>query len=188
MTGMSHKNITMTLIFTGGPMQFLRNFFALRKFLPKNNPLNAEDFFEKRLSHTIHQAVSSGTKAGILYCNLNEFKQLNDKYGKTAGDRVLAEVAKRLKSFFSSNGTVVHFGNDEFVIIVESLTDKSYLHEIAKKIKQKIAEPLNESHLSTSASIGIALFPQDGLTPQQLLTIANHDMHHNKNLFYGLVN
>ena len=187
MTAMSHKNITMTYIFMGGPMQFLRNFFALRKFLPKNDPLNTEAFFEKRLSHAIHQAVSNGTKAGILYCNLNEFKQLNDKYGKSAGDRVLVEVSKRLKSCFSSNGTVVHFGNDEFVIIVESLTDKTYLHKIAQKLKQKIAEPINESRLSTSASIGIALFPQDGLAAQQLLTIANYDMHHNKNIFYGLV-
>ncbi len=168
-------------------MQFLRNLFALRKFLPENGSLNVETFFEERLSHAIHLAVFSGTKTGILYCNLNEFKQLNDKYGYTAGDHVLTEVAKRLRSFCPSADAVVHYGKDEFVIIIESLTDKAYLLEIAQKLKQKIAEPINESDISTSASIGIALFPQDGLTPQQLLTIANHDMHHNKNIFYGLV-
>jgi len=143
--------------------------------------------FEDRLAHAINNAARIGSSVGILYCDLNEFKQINDEYGHATGDCVLAEVAKRLGSFFRTNDTVARFGGDEFVIIVEHLDDNTQLARMAKSLAQKIAEPMNELNLSISASIGIASFPQDGLTKDQLLTIADHKMYHQKNHFYGLV-
>lgn len=143
--------------------------------------------FEDRLSHAINNATRIGSKVGILYCDINEFKQINDEYGHSTGDYVIEEVAKRLQSFFRTNDTVARFGGDEFVVIVEHLQDDMELSVIAEKLKEKINEPMDKLNLRISASIGISSFPQDGLTKEQLLAVADHKMYHNKNKFYGLV-
>ncbi|MDP3300643.1 MAG: diguanylate cyclase [Sulfuricurvum sp.] len=143
--------------------------------------------FEDRLSHAIANASRIGSRVGILYCDLNEFKQINDEHGHAVGDFVLAEVAKRLNSFFRVNDTVARFGGDEFVVIVEYLDEDEQLDTMAKSLAKKIAEPMQELNLSISTSIGTASFPQDGLTRDQLLTIADHKMYEQKNYFYGLV-
>ena len=143
--------------------------------------------FEDRLSHAIANAARIGNSVGILYCDLNEFKQINDEFGHATGDYVLTEVAKRLQSYFRTNDTVARFGGDEFVIIVEHLQDNTQLTRMAEGLKRKITAPIGELNLCVSASIGIASFPQDGLTKDQLLLIADDKMYHNKNQFYGLV-
>lgn len=143
--------------------------------------------FEDRLSHAINNASRIGHKVGVLFCDLNEFKQINDDYGHATGDEVLAVVAQRLRLFFRSNDTVARFGGDEFVIIVEHLEDDTQLSCMAQALTLKIAEPMSELNLSVSASIGIASFPQDGLTKDQLLAMADAKMYDNKNRFYGLV-
>lgn len=143
--------------------------------------------FEDRLSHAIDNASRIGHKIGVLFCDLNEFKQINDEYGHATGDEVLKIVAQRLSSFFHTNDTVARFGGDEFVIIVEHLEDDAQLSRMAQGLALKVSEPMTELNLSVSASIGIASFPQDGLTKDQLLSIADTKMYDNKNRFYGLI-
>lgn len=142
--------------------------------------------FEDRLTHAINNASRIGSSIGILYCDLNEFKQINDDFGHATGDNVITEVAKRLQSFFRTNDTVARFGGDEFVIIVEHLTDNTQLSLMTDSLRRKIAEPMGEEKLNISMSIGFASFPQEGLTKEQLLAIADDRMYHNKNQFYGL--
>lgn len=143
--------------------------------------------FEDRLAHAINNAARIGNSIGILYCDLNEFKQINDEHGHAVGDSVLTEVSKRLTSHFRISDTVARFGGDEFVVIIEHLDNDTQLEYLATSLSKKIAEPINELGLSISASIGIATFPQDGLTKDQLLAVADHKMYHEKNYFYGLV-
>lgn len=142
--------------------------------------------FENRLSHAINNASRIGHNIGVLFCDLNEFKQINDEYGHATGDQVLKIVAQRLNSFFRSNDTVARFGGDEFVIIVEHLEDDTQLSRMAQSLAFKISEPMSELNLSVSACIGTASFPQDGLTKDQLLNIADAKMYDDKNRFYGL--
>lgn len=163
---------------------------ARHHYLTYHDPLTGlanRSLFEDRLSHAIDNAACTGHTIGILYCDLNEFKQINEDFGHTAGDNVLVEVAKRLQAFFQTNDTVARFRGNEFVIIVEHLKDQIHLSKMAENLKQTLAQPMNELNLSISASIGTASFPQDGLNSKQLLTIADHKMHHNKNRFYGLI-
>lgn len=143
--------------------------------------------FEDRLSHAINNALRIGNSVGILYCDLNEFKQINDDFGHATGDYVLTEVSKRLQSYFRTNDTVARFGGDEFVIIIEHIKDPSELLRMAEELKQKISAPIGDLNLCVSTSIGIATFPQDGLTKDQLLHIADDKMYHNKNQYYGLI-
>ncbi|MDP1784716.1 MAG: diguanylate cyclase [Sulfuricurvum sp.] len=142
--------------------------------------------FEDRLEHAIKNASRGGYSVGIIFCDLNEFKQINDDFGHLTGDDVLVEVAKRIKSFFRINDTVARFGGDEFVIVVENLANEMELTRLAETLARKITEPLSELKLSLTASIGTASFPKDGLTKEQLLKIADDKMYHNKNKFYGL--
>lgn len=144
--------------------------------------------FEDRLTHAINNARRVGNKIGVLFCDLNEFKLINDDFGHAIGDHVLAEVAKRLQTLFRANDTVARFGGDEFVIIVEHLEDNEQLIKMADALAKKISEPIGEQNFYISASIGSASFPQDGLTKEQLLNCADSKMYHQKNKFYGLSN
>lgn len=143
--------------------------------------------FEDRLSHAIDNAMRVGNSVGIVYCDLNEFKQINDDFGHATGDYVLIEIAKRLQSHFRTNDTVSRFGGDEFVILVEHLEDNTQLLKMLEGLKNKIKTPIGDLSLCVSTSIGTACFPQDGLTKEQLLLIADDRMYHSKNQFYGLV-
>lgn len=142
--------------------------------------------FEDRLDHAISNASRAGSSVGLIFCDLNEFKQINDDFGHSTGDNVLAEVAQRLQSFFRTNDTIARFGGDEFVIVVENLENEMELTRLADALTLKIAEPMRELKVFVSASIGTASFPKDGLTKEQLLKIADDRMYHNKNKFYGL--
>ena len=143
--------------------------------------------FEDRFAHALENASRTGNSVGILYCDLNEFKQINDEHGHAVGDRVLVEVAKRLGSFFRTNDTIARFGGDEFVIVVEYLEDDTHLARMSDALTLAISQPMEELSLCASMSIGTASFPQDGLTKEQLLSIADYKMYHHKNQFYGLV-
>lgn len=140
---------------------------------------------EDRLTHAIKNALRTGEKIGVLFCDLNEFKQLNDTYGHLIGDEILIEIAKQLRTFFRNNDTIARFGGDEFVIVVEQLKNDDELTELIHELKSFIRAPLTKQQIPVSLSIGHSIFPHNGLTKEQLLTAADARMYDQKNLFYG---
>lgn len=159
-------------------------------YLAHHDPLTGlanRTLLEDRLEHAIANAARTGKKIGVVYCDLNEFKLLNDLYGHGVGDELLKETAQRLVSFFRTNDTVARVGGDEFVVVIEHLEEMAEMETIIAELHKKMAPPYTSSGLSLTISIGYSCFPRDGLNIHQLLDIADTNMYQKKNLFYGLL-
>ncbi len=136
-----------------------------------------------RLDHALHHAARFNKCVAAIFCDLDDFKPINDTYGHSAGDRILKSVADELKTILRKEDTVCRFGGDEFVILIEELDTFEYLQNVLDKI-QKITQKvftLEETELSVSMSIGAAIYPSDASTPETLLKCADEAMYRSKN-------
>jgi len=119
--------------------------------------------FEDRLGQAILKARRNKTKVGILFLDLDRFKQINDTLGHDVGDELLIAVAGRLQKQCRQSDTVARLGGDEFVFILDNLRDRNGAEVVAKKIVAAMERPvlLHDHELRVSTSIGIAIYPDD---------------------------
>jgi len=134
---------------------------------------------ERHLEHLIQAARESAGMFGLLYIDLNEFKQVNDVYGHRAGDLYLQEVAVRLKRQLRPGDMLARLGGDEFAVLVPNVHGRSDVEEIALRLECCFDRPFpGEGYiLHGSASIGIALYPEDAATKDSLLSAADAAMY-----------
>jgi diguanylate cyclase (GGDEF)-like protein len=118
----------------------------------------------------------------VLFIDLDRFKDINDTLGHAAGDRLLQEVAERLGKCVRNGDTVARLSGDEFVVLLDSLKDIQDAAFVAGKIVEFVSEPcqIGGKELRVSPSIGIAVFPDDGRKPDELLRNADMAMYHSK--------
>ena len=116
----------------------------------------------------------------VLCCGLDDFKEINEKFGYQAGDQLLATVAERLQSHSGRLTSVARLGGDQFALIVADVEETYDVAELAQYILNDLAQPLplplNEESVTIRATIGIALFPDDGMDPSTLLQKAEQTM------------
>jgi len=138
--------------------------------------------FYDRLRQAVVRAKREQTMVGLMFLDLDRFKQINDTLGHAAGDRVLKVVAERLKSFLREVDTIARLGGDEFTVIIEGVSEPVQLSGVAEKIRNALAEPVDvDGHdMSVSASIGITTYPRDGEDIEQLVKNADIAMYHAK--------
>lgn len=123
----------------------------------------------------IAQAISSGRRTGagfaVLCIDLDRFKQVNDQRGHGIGDRLLQMVADRLRGSIRESDTVARFGGDEFAILQTAAKQPEEAAALAQRLVAALSEPCEiEGHqLAIGASVGVALYPADGLSADQLL-------------------
>jgi diguanylate cyclase (GGDEF)-like protein len=150
-----------------------------------NDPLtglpNRRLFFD-RLNHAISNAERSGKSVGLLYVDIDHFKEINDSHGHAAGDEVLGNVAHLLGSVIRSGDTVARLGGDEFVILINEVESSATLMGIAQKLLVLLQNRLliDGKSLQVSASLGISLYPQDGSDAETLLQNADRAMYRSK--------
>ena len=138
---------------------------------------------ERLLEQACTQAEKSGTGCALLFVDLDKFKDINDGHGHSAGDIVLRETGKRLQSCVRHSDAVVRYGGDEFLVILGAIYHASHVANIAASILTALARPVavdDGSMLSTSASIGIALYPHDGKTFAELSSHADEALYRAK--------
>ncbi len=137
-----------------------------------------------RFQQALAQAQRANTLLAIGYLDLDGFKAINDNLGHDAGDRLLIEVAQRIKQHLRSGDTVARFGGDEFVLLLPGLDSIHACTQILARLLQTVAEPyrLHEQTIQVSASIGVAFFPHDGSDPDALLRQADQAMYRAKQL------
>jgi len=136
--------------------------------------------FEDRLTQSIAKARRNGEKFGLIYLDLDRFKQINDTFGHETGDQVLIITAERIRQCCRRNyDTISRHGGDEFFIIIEEINGGESLAEIAESLCHKIGEPLElpGRQLCTSTSIGISVYPDDGDEPMELEMAADRAMY-----------
>jgi len=136
-----------------------------------------------RLENAIALARRHRTRIAVLFLDLDEFKQINDTLGHAVGDAVVQLVARRLESVVRHSDTVSRHGGDEFLVLMTEISQPSDAALIAEKILAALAAPTQiDNHLiSLSASLGIALFPEDGDDAATLITRADAAMYSCKN-------
>ncbi len=141
--------------------------------LPNRNLLN------DRMNHALARMRRNSGRMAILYVDLDKFKPINDTLGHEAGDLVLREVARRLESCVRSSDTVARVGGDEFVVMVEDVQRPSEARQVARKILDVLAEPVTyQGHeCAVGASIGAAMFPDDGTTIDEVCRAADVAMY-----------
>ncbi len=134
---------------------------------------------EKTLRAHIHAARQTAGIFGIIYIDLNEFKQVNDVYGHQAGDQYLQELTRRMKGQLRPGDTLARLGGDEFAILVSQVRNRADVEEIAVRLECCFDEPFKGEgyELVGSASIGIALYPEDANSADSLLRAADAAMY-----------
>jgi diguanylate cyclase (GGDEF)-like protein/PAS domain S-box-containing protein len=136
-----------------------------------------------RLARSIALARRYGRRLAVLFLDCDRFKHINDTLGHAIGDQVLRSIAKRLTTCVRESDTVSRHGGDEFLILLSELDHPEDAEAIAQKIVDSIAEPhLIAGHeLQLTASVGIALYPEDGQDAQSLIMRADTAMYYAKN-------
>jgi diguanylate cyclase (GGDEF)-like protein len=121
---------------------------------------------------------------GLIYIDLNNFKQVNDVYGHRFGDLYLQEVAMRMKRQLRAFDMLARLGGDEFAVLLPKVRNRAEVQEIAQRLERSLDESFTAEGyvLNGSASVGIALYPEDGATKDDLLTTADAAMYVNKNI------
>jgi diguanylate cyclase (GGDEF)-like protein/PAS domain S-box-containing protein len=143
------------------------------------------------LTDRLSMAIASGRRRrlrlAVIFLDLDLFKQINDTLGHDAGDQVLIEVAHRLCQCVREGDTVSRLGGDEFVILQVELEDQTAAACLAERVIASIKQTMQVSgyQLNITASIGIALYPEDGSDPDTLLKCADNAMYRAKNVGRG---
>ncbi len=141
-------------------------------------------FLEDRLVHAIQHACRNNQRVAVLILDLDDFKKVNDGLGHTAGDVLLTRVVKRFKNDIRSEDTLARVGGDEFVVVLENITDETIAVRVAQKLL-KALEPafqIGGREFVLGASIGISLYPKDGRDPGSLLKNADTAMYRAKEM------
>jgi len=131
------------------------------------------------LEKNIAKAKRDENKLAILFIDLDNFKPVNDSLGHKAGDKVLKEVAKRLKSCIRASDTAARYSGDEFIILLQDVDDGSGSLPVAEQVIHSINQPIHIDELEVfcGASIGIAIYPDDGETGESLISNADQAMY-----------
>jgi diguanylate cyclase (GGDEF)-like protein len=126
-------------------------------------------------------ALRPGKKLAMFWMDLDKFKEVNDSLGHQLGDKLLAEVANRLKAVAPQNATVARFGGDEFIVACE-VNDRKAVENLAQRMMDEITRPMriDGNRLEIASSMGIALLPDDGEDIDTLLQGADLALYHSK--------
>jgi diguanylate cyclase (GGDEF)-like protein/PAS domain S-box-containing protein len=124
-----------------------------------------------RMEHALERAKRESNYLGVLFLDLDRFKNINDTLGHALGDEVLKQVAERLKDSVRAEDTVARLGGDEFIVLLEKVHTPELTTHIAEKLLRTLARPyiLNEQEYYFTTSIGISHYPVDGIDAESLL-------------------
>jgi diguanylate cyclase (GGDEF)-like protein len=135
-----------------------------------------------RLERSIAHARRNESSCAVLFMDLDRFKEVNDTFGHAAGDRLLRAVAGRLRSCVRDEDTVARLSGDEFVILLPNVTIAEQVVNVAQRVLDALGAPITvaEQRMLLAGSIGIAVYPEDGSTPQEVLASADAAMYRAK--------
>ncbi|BDT65968.1 hypothetical protein os1_01190 [Comamonadaceae bacterium OS-1] len=135
--------------------------------------------FLDRLDLQLRHAARSQCLLALLFIDLDHFKEINDTLGHEAGDALLRQAALRIQSCLRKEDTVARLGGDEFTVILPDLGSPEHAKAVATVIQRELARPFDIAHPApqVSGSIGVAFYPQDGLTVGELVKSADSAMY-----------
>jgi len=134
------------------------------------------------LQQLIDKANRNGYRLAVLFVDLDNFKPINDRYGHDAGDRVLAETARRIRKELRKEDIACRVGGDEFLLTIDQLTNESQLEFLCRRLLSAISIPMEyeDTRIQIYASIGCAIFPEHALDANGLKKLADEAMYEAK--------
>ena len=141
-------------------------------------------YFEEHLFHTLETAKRNGSTLAVLFIDLDRFKVINDSLGHDVGDMLLKSISERIRSTLRKSDMLARIGGDEFIVVLETIHTAEDAAYVCNKILETIDEPvvIGSQTLTISASIGVAIYPENGSTITDLIKNADNAMYHAKNL------
>jgi diguanylate cyclase (GGDEF)-like protein len=138
--------------------------------------------FRDRLSHALKQAHRGGRQVALVFCDLDDFKRINDTYGHAAGDELLRRAARRLVGSVRDSDTVARLGGDELTVILEALDDAGHVEHLTRRITEALGDPfeIGDQIVTLGSSLGVAVAPRDGEDVDTLLASADAAMYEAK--------
>ena len=138
--------------------------------------------FQKLLDGAIHRSQRFNRKVALLFIDLDRFKNINDSLGHETGDKLLIKVAERLRMATRTYDTVARLGGDEFAILLDAVVHKQDVMQLTERVLDSFHEPvtIQDNTLYIEASIGISLYPDNGVTQEELLRNADTAMYQAK--------
>ncbi|MCA1247119.1 EAL domain-containing protein [Massilia sp. MS-15] len=135
-----------------------------------------------RLDHAVHLAQRHGAMVAVILVDLDNFKAINDTFGHEAGDVVLKVVARRLQAAVRDSDTVARMSGDEFVLVLVDQPSVRFTLRMAERLRQALVMPVafGGNEIPVGASLGVAVFPQDGTVGAELVRCADMAMYHAK--------
>jgi len=137
---------------------------------------------DDRIGQAITRSKRHNCRTAVLLVDLDAFKPVNDSYGHAVGDQLLSAVAGRLRGVVRAEDTVARLGGDEFVIVLEDVFEPDDVKRVSAAVVKELARPFQVSERSVviGATVGFALFPEDGADGETLLKFADKAMYRNK--------
>lgn len=134
---------------------------------------------EDRLRNALARARREGSGFGLVFLDIDGFKEVNDRLGHAAGDELLKAIAGRLKQSVRETDLVARLGGDEFVVLLERIQQPEHAAPVAEKIRRSLAAPFEVDGAvpAVSASLGFALYPRDGEDDRTLMRRADEAMY-----------
>ena len=135
--------------------------------------------FMEHLNHLISSARTTRAELALLFIDLDHFKRVNDSLGHLVGDVLLQTVARRILECVRATDRVARFGGDEFMVLLPGVRDRADIEQVAQKLLAAIEVPFEAEGrpLSVTPSVGIAVFPHDGSSPDELIKHADTAMY-----------
>jgi diguanylate cyclase len=164
----------------------LRAALETARSLALHDPLTKlanRELFDEKLANALAIAVRRTWSLAVLFLDLDSFKSVNNAHGHAAGDLVLREVADRLVQCSREEDTVCRYGGDEFLYLLIDPKSRDNIEAILSRTQERIRDPLEVGHeqLTISVSVGVAVYPDDGLSGEQLIARADSAMYQAKN-------
>ena len=158
--------------------------YLLRKFEHQANHdqltgLVNRKYFAEKFNRLMLDSQITGKKLALLFLDIDKFKGINDNFGHDTGDKILKEIAKRLKDTFGSNTLICRPGGDEFFITLSGINSKDEVIKEVDNMIKRFNEPLTlgESNFIISFSLGISIYPDDATELEELIKKADHAMY-----------
>jgi len=179
-----HNNIT-NYIGVFSDISMIKQSEAELEFLAHHDPLTKLPnrlLLTSRLSQAIKRAKRENSKIAVLFLDLDKFKEINDTFGHSYGDEILTSVTTRFKIAMREKDTIARIGGDEFIILIEEMEDISAVDQVLVKLLNVFKEEflVFQHSFKLTASIGVAIYPNDGKKIEDLVKNADAAMYQAK--------
>ncbi|MEZ4694734.1 MAG: diguanylate cyclase, partial [Aliarcobacter sp.] len=181
------KNSIINYVALFSDITKIKNSSAKIEFLAHHDPLTKLPnrlLLQARLLKSIDDSIELKQRLGVFFIDIDNFKFINDTYGHSIGDKIINLVAQRLQKNIRKNDTISRIGGDEFIIVIEDIKDSLNAKKIAQNILDEFKEPIKmqEYLFDVTLSIGVSIFPENGLSDEDLIKHADTAMYSAKNL------